>query len=98
VPVVKLGLGDPRPRQTLLGDLPRLCGAQGSVAHNATVTLGVAALARPLAVGGIVVPAIAAAFLPVALLVVTPGGRLKRLAGAVLVLGYVVWVTAVLAS
>jgi hypothetical protein len=37
------------------------------------------------------------AALPVALLAVTPGGRLSRSAGVVLVLGYGAWVTAVLA-
>ena len=74
-----------------------VAGVIGSVAYNATATLGVAAVVQPLAVGGILVPAIAAAILPVALLVVTPGGRLNRQMGAVLVLGYAAWVTAVLA-
>jgi cation:H+ antiporter len=74
-----------------------VAGVIGSVAYNATATLGVAALVRPLAVTGILVPAIAAAVLPVALLAVTPGGRLNRQAGAVLVLGYAAWVAAVLA-
>jgi len=80
-------------------DVPEIAvaGVIGSVAYNAAATLGVAALVRPLAVGGILVPAIAAAILPVALLVVTPGGRLNRLAGTALVVGYAVWVTAVLA-
>ena len=74
-----------------------VAGVIGSVAYNATATLGVAALIRPLAVTGILVPAIAASVLPVVLLLVTPGGSLNRQAGAVLVLGYSVWVTAVLA-
>ena len=74
-----------------------VAGVIGSVAYNATATLGVAALVRPLTVTGILVPAIAAAALPVALLLVTPGGLLNRRAGAVLVLGYGAWVTAVLA-
>jgi cation:H+ antiporter len=74
-----------------------VAGVIGSVAYNATATLGVAALIRPLTVTGIMVPAIAAAALPVALLLVTPGGLLNRRAGAVLVLGYGAWVTAVLA-
>jgi len=80
-------------------DVPEIAvaGVIGSVAYNAAATLGVAALVQPLAVGGILVPAIAAAILPVALLVVTPGGRLNRLAGTALVVGYAVWVTAVLA-
>jgi hypothetical protein len=58
----------------------------------------VAALIRPLTVTGVLVPAIAAAVLPVALLLVTPGGLLNRRAGAVLVLGYGVWVTVILVS
>ena len=74
-----------------------VAGVIGSVAYNATVSLGAAALVRPLAVPGILAPAIAAAILPVALLAGTPGGRLTRLAGAVLVTGYGVWVIAVLA-
>lgn len=74
-----------------------VAGVVGSVAYNATASLGVAALVRPLAVSGILAPAIAAAALPVALLAVTPGGRLNRQAGAVLVIGYGAWVTAVLA-
>src|SRR5487761_1667545 len=68
----------------------------GSVAYNATASLGVAALVRPLAVGGILAPAISAAVLPLALLTVTRGGRLNRQAGAVLMVGYAAWVTAVL--
>ncbi len=43
-------------------------GVVGSVAYKATASLGVAALVRPLAVGGLLAPAIAAAVLPVALL------------------------------
>jgi cation:H+ antiporter len=74
-----------------------VAGVIGSVAYNATATLGVAALIRPLTVTGILVPAIAAAALPAALLLVTPGGRLNRPTGAVLLLGYGAWVTAVLA-
>lgn len=74
-----------------------VAGVVGSVAYNASASLGAAALVRPLAAGGILAPAIAAAALPVALLAVTPGGRLTRVAGAVLVLGYGAWVTAVLA-
>src|SRR6266571_3726871 len=73
-----------------------VAGVIGSVAYNFTASLGVAALVRPLAVGGLLAPAIAAAALPAALLAVTPGGRLSRPAGAVLVIGYGVWVTAVL--
>jgi cation:H+ antiporter len=73
-----------------------VAGVIGSVAYNATASLGVAALVRPLAVGGILAPAIAAAVLPLALLMVTRGGRLNRPAGAALMVGYAAWVTAVL--
>jgi len=73
-----------------------MAGVVGSVAYNATASLGAAALVRPLAVGGILAPAIAAAALPVALLAVTPGGRLNRQTGALLIIGYAGWVTAVL--
>ena len=74
-----------------------VAGVVGSAAYNATATLGVAALVRPLAVSGILVPAIAAAILPVALLMVTPGGQLNRQTGAALVLAYGAWAAAVLA-
>ena len=74
-----------------------VAGVIGSVAYNATATLGVAALVRPLAVTGILVPAMAAAILPIALLAVTPRRQLIQPTGAVVVAGYVVWVTAVLA-
>jgi cation:H+ antiporter len=73
-----------------------VAGVVGSVAYNATATLGVAALVRPLAAGGILGPAIGAAVLPVVLLAVTRGGWLSRHAGALLVLGYGTWVTLVL--
>jgi cation:H+ antiporter len=74
-----------------------VAGVVGSVAYNATASLGVAALVRPLAVTGILAPAIAAAALPAALLAVTQGGRLNRQTGALLIIGYAGWVTAVLA-
>ena len=74
-----------------------VAGVIGSVAYNATATLGVAALVRPLAVTGILAPAIAAAILPVALLAVTPRRQLTRPVGIVLVIGYATWVAAVLA-
>jgi cation:H+ antiporter len=73
-----------------------VAGVVGSVAYNATASLGLAALVRPLAIGGILAPAIAAAILPVALLAVTRGGRLNRQAGALLIIGYAGWVAAVL--
>jgi cation:H+ antiporter len=73
-----------------------VAGVIGSVAYNATATLGVAALVRPLTVHGILAPAIAAAVLPLALLAAAPRGRLGRAAGAVLVVAYAVWVPVVL--
>lgn len=73
-----------------------VAGVVGSVAYNATASLGAAALVRPLAVGGILAPAIAAAVLPLVLLAAAPRGRLGRAAGAVLIVAYAVWVTAVL--
>jgi cation:H+ antiporter len=73
-----------------------VAGVVGSVAYNATASLGVAALVRPLATGGILAPAIGAAALPAVLLAVTPGGRLNRPVGVLLLIGYAAWVTAVL--
>jgi cation:H+ antiporter len=73
-----------------------VAGVIGSVAYNATASLGVAALIRPLSVTGILAPSIAAAVLPLALLSLAPRAQLTRVAGAVLVAGYAAWVTAVL--
>jgi hypothetical protein len=61
-----------------------VAGVIGSVAYNATATLGVAALIQPLSATGLLAPAIAAAALPLALLAAAPRGRLGRTAGAVL--------------
>ncbi len=66
-----------------------VAGIVGSAAYNATATLGAAALVRPLAGVHVLGPAVAAAVLP--LLVVAFAlrrGRLPRLAGVVLVAGY----------
>lgn len=73
-----------------------VAGVVGSVAYNATASLGAAAVVRPLAVTGILGPAIAAAILPVALLTVTTKGQLNRPTGALLAIGYVAWVTLLL--
>src|SRR5215472_6472597 len=73
-----------------------VAGVLGSVAYNATATLGVAALVRPLTASDILAPAIAAAALPVALLGLTTRGTLVRPVGAILLAGYAGWVTAVL--
>jgi len=70
-----------------------VAGVAGSAAYNATATLGAAALVRPLTTGGIVGPAIAAAVLPLVLLAVTTRGRLTRAAGALLVAGYIAWLS-----
>jgi cation:H+ antiporter len=74
-----------------------VAGVVGSVAYNATASLGVAALVRPLTVTGVLAPAIAAAILPAALITITRNGRLTRWTGALLVIGYCGWVPAILA-
>jgi cation:H+ antiporter len=74
-------------------DIPEIAvaGVAGSVAYNATATLGAAALTQPLAVTGMLVPALLAAALPLAVLVLAPRGRLGRPAGALLVVVYLVF-------
>jgi cation:H+ antiporter len=69
-----------------------VAGVVGSVAYNATATLGAAALAQPLDIGGLVPAAAAAAAVPFALIVLSRPGRLTRGAGALLVVGYGVFV------
>jgi cation:H+ antiporter len=69
----------------------------GSAAYNATATLGVAALARPLTAAGPAIAAVTAAALPAVLVAV--GGRrqtLGRGAGAALLAGYAAFVVLVL--
>ena len=81
-------------------DVPEIAvaGVVGSAAYNSTATLGAAALARPLAVDGVLwSPAVLALALPLLLLVVTRGGSLGRPAGALLVALYAGFVVAVLA-
>jgi cation:H+ antiporter len=75
-------------------DIPEIAiaGVVGSVAYNATATLGAAALTRPLAVPGMLIPAIIATALPLVLLALAPRGRLNRSAGAVLAAGYLAFV------
>ncbi len=68
-------------------------GIVGSVIYNATVTLGVAAVARPLVAPGLSPAAIAAVVLAAA----TAAGawtrrRIGRPVGATLVLGYIAYV------
>ena len=69
-----------------------VAGIVGSAAYNATATLGVAALARPLAVTGLVPAAAAAAALPLALVVVSRSGRVTRPVGVLLLAGYGIFV------
>jgi cation:H+ antiporter len=80
-------------------DVPEIAvaGVVGSAAYNATATLGAAALARPLVVDGVLASALLGLALPLVLLGLTRGGHLGRLAGALLVAGYVGYVVAVLA-
>jgi cation:H+ antiporter len=79
-------------------DVPEIAvaGVVGSAAYNATATLGAAALARPLSVDGLVVPAALAALLPIIVLLLATRGRLGRPAAALLVAVYVVFVAVVL--
>jgi cation:H+ antiporter len=79
-------------------DVPEIAiaGVVGSAAYNATATLGVAALVRPLSVDGLAVPAAVAALLPIVVLLLAARGRLGRPAGALLLAGYVVFVVLVL--
>jgi cation:H+ antiporter len=78
-----------------------MAGVVGSFAYNMTMTLGAAALVRPLALGNVTVlhaPLIAmlgALALPIGLAL--PSGRLSRGAGGLLVVAYVGFVTLVLA-
>ena len=74
-------------------DVPEvaIAGVVGSVAYNATATLGAAAVTRPLTVTGMLAPAIIAAALPLILLALAPRGRLTRPAAALLIAGYLVF-------
>lgn len=69
----------------------------GSAAYNATATLGAAALASPLRVEDVLVPAALAAALPLAIVALGRSGSLGRLAGAGLLASYVVFAVLVLA-
>ena len=73
-----------------------VAGVVGSAAYNATATLGAAALVRPLQTGAVLGPAIAAAALPLLLLVLARGGALRRTGGLVLVAAYAAYVVLVL--
>lgn len=70
-----------------------VAGIVGSAGYNATVTLGGAALVRPIATGGIAGAAWFAAGLPLLILVLGGRrGRLLRLPAASLILIYVIYV------
>ncbi len=74
-----------------------VAGVVGSVAYNATATLGAAALASPLTLTGMGGPAALATVLPLAVLALSTGGRLGRQAGALLLAGYAAFAVVVLA-
>jgi len=79
-------------------DVPEIAvaGVVGSAVYNATLTLGAAALVRPLPVPDVLPAAVAAALLPLAVLALAPRGRLGRPAGALLLAAYVGFVLLVL--
>ena len=68
----------------------------GSTAYNATTTLGAAALVAPLVVEDLLLPAVAAAALPLAVVVLGRSGLLGRGAGAGLVAAYALFAVLVL--
>jgi cation:H+ antiporter len=73
-----------------------VAGIVGSAAYNATLTLGASALVRPLDTGPVLAPALAAAALPLLLILLARGGALRRTGGLVLVVAYVGYVLLVL--
>lgn len=73
-----------------------VAGLVGSAAYNATMTLGGAALVRPLHTSGLVPAALAAAALPLAILGLARRGSLGRPAGALLTAGYAAYLWLVL--
>lgn len=79
-------------------DVPEIAvaGVVGSAVYNATLTLGAAALVRPLPVRDVLPSAVAAALLPLAVLAMAPRGRLGRPAGALLLAAYAAFVVLVL--
>jgi cation:H+ antiporter len=74
-----------------------VAGIVGSAAYNATATLGTAALVRPLTTGAVLLPAIAAAALPLVLLALARDGAVRRGGGAVLVTVYAAYLIYVFA-
>ena len=73
-----------------------VAGVVGSATYNATLTLGVAALVRPLSTGAVLVPAVAAAVLPLVVLLLGRRGVLRRPAGLLLVVAYASYLVLVL--
>lgn len=67
----------------------------GSAAYNATTTLGAAAVVAPLDVDGLLLPALAAAALPLAVAELGRAGRLGRASGALLAASYALFVALV---
>lgn len=76
-----------------------VAGVVGSAAYNATVSLGLAAVVRPLAVTGVLPSAVLAALLPLVVVALArQRGVLARPAGALLSLAYVAYVATVLTT
>jgi cation:H+ antiporter len=73
-----------------------VAGIVGSAAYNATATLGAAALARPLAVDGVIWAAVVAALLPLAILLFARRGQFGRATGGALCAGYAAYAVVVL--
>ncbi len=65
-----------------------VAGAVGAATYNATVTLGIAPIVRPLSVQGFGWPAALAAVLPLLVVLLARGGRLTRPAGLLLLVVY----------
>jgi len=91
-----------RRRSTAVAELA-VAGVIGSTAYNATVSLGGAALARPLAGVDVLPAAAAAALLPLALLALArrqgrSAGRLGRPAGLALTAGYAAYAVLLLGT
>ena len=75
-----------------------VAGAVGAVAYNATVTLGLAALVSPLALGRhnpVAAVAVVTAVLPLVLLTGARSGRLPRVVGGLLVAAYLATVAVI---
>jgi cation:H+ antiporter len=72
-----------------------VAGIVGSAAYNATLTLGAAALVRPLDTGPVLAPAVAAAVLPLLVVLLARGGAVRRPGGALLVVAYASYVVLV---